>query len=183
MEVVMPETGNTDVGPSKKLIFYAWSFDKGDEILLEKLAQILEEKSGCIINWEQKEIASYGEILHQAPAWGIAFGSMRGLTDPDGMITELPVIACLSPKRENKAFREGAMESIGMMAKAIINEVPKEEEPETKIYVETEEGHTVGKKHTDFIIDEETAEYARKIKDLVGGHAYMEKNGMRVEIK
>jgi hypothetical protein len=175
----------SEVSKGRQLKCYTWSLDKGDAELVERLVQALEETAGMPMYYEIIEIASYGELLHEGPAWGIAFGSIRGINDPDGMVIELPALSCLTSKKENRNWRKGAFESIKMIAKAM-NEDPNPEEvgPEdVKTYVKTDEGHTVGKEDTDFIIDEATAEYARKIKDLVGGRAYMEKNGIKVEIK
>lgn len=175
----------TQVPKGRELKCYTWSLEKGEADLIERLVQVLEEKSGMPMYYEIIEIASYGDVLHEAPKWGIAFGSMRGISDPDGMVTELPALSCLINKKENRKWRAGAFESLQMIAKAMLEDPnPQEIGPDDiKVYIETKEGHTVGKKDTDFIIDETTAEYARKIKDLVGGHAYIEKNGIKVEIK
>lgn len=167
-----------------KVVFYTWSLEKGDSETIDRIKSFLVTLMEKDIESEVIELASYGEILHEPPAWGIAFGSMRGISDPEGMVTELPALSCLTRKKENAKWRDGALESLKMIAEAAKKgTIEKEKEEEVKVYVETDEGHTVGKKDTDFVIDEVTAEYARKIKDLVGGSAYMEKNGIRVEIK
>lgn len=180
-----------------KVIFYTWSLDKGDAELIDRIenafATLLKKsplpKEDIKIKSEIIEIASYGEVLHESGI-GIAFGSTRGINDPHGLVEELPALACLSGKKENKKWREGAFDSLQMITNLLVSEQAKgtkakSETPQEKdcIYVETKEGHTVGQKDTNFIIDDSTATYLKKIKDLVGGHAYIEKNGIKIEIK
>jgi hypothetical protein len=180
-----------------KVIFYTWSLEKGDIELIERIKKAFQQLLNDSILLEKDkqieteiiELASYGEVLHDSGI-GLAFGSIRGITDPYGYVEELPPLSCLTGNKENKKWREAAFEKLGMIVnymQDMCTESTKAQlgEPleEAKVYIETKEGYTVGKKNTDFIIDETTAEYVRKIKNLVGGRAYMEKNGIKVEIK
>lgn len=146
-----------------ELTFYPWKAGEPEKELLGRIAQTLADLASQTVDWQVREIASYGEVIHDA-GWGITFpNTTQNVTDRNGQCVELPTLELLFPEPRNKQFRQGAYETLEMVAESI----KEEKKPEAKIIVESQEGHTIGKEGTDFEVSEYELEYIKKIRDLI----------------
>jgi hypothetical protein len=162
-----------------ELTFYPWRAGEPELQLLERIAKTLASLADQPVDWSVREIASYGEVVHDT-GWGITFpNTTQNVSAENDQCVELPTLDLLFPEPRNKQFRQGAYETLEMVAGA----TKEEKEPEAKLVVESPEGHTVGKKGTDFEISEQELEYAKKIRDLIPGCSITIKKGdMQIKV-
>lgn len=156
-----------------ELTFYPWKAGDPELELLSRVAKTLAQLTDQEVKWEVREIASYGEVVHST-GWGITFtNTTKSVVSENDQCVEFPTLELLFPEPQNKQFRQGAYETLEMVAEA----TKREKEPEAKLVVESPEGHTIGKEDADFKMSEKELEYARKIRDLIPGCSITIKKG------
>ena len=151
----------------KYITFYTWKLGKDQNIIIERIHSAIEHLLEEELRSKTIELASYGEFEHPPNTWGIKFGTCRGVIDPDKITIELPPLELLTSSEENKQHKIDAYNSIKILVNA--TKVPPEKKEIEHLCAVTKEGITVGQEGTDIQISLQEIEYAKKIKDLLGG--------------
>jgi len=153
-----------------KVTFYKWKIDKESKKLIKKMTLALQKLlKNQSLSINIIDVASYGEIKHET-GYGLAFGKARRYLSGEN-IFKLPPTKDLDAKSENIAARKKAFETLKNVAELINKASTKEEVPEENIEaVVVRENTSIGNsKKADIIIPEDTIDYLRKVRDLLGG--------------
>ena len=165
----------------RNVTFYTWKLEANQLSLIDNIHLTLEKLIGEDINKSIIELASYGDWVHK-DGWGVLFGQCRGVSDPNNMTIMLPALELLNPIADNEKYRKDAYDTLKAFVFSINNNIESLAES-TKVCAVSKEGYTIGKSDTDFQISDIEIEYAKKIRDLLGGCTIrITKGDMKIEI-
>jgi hypothetical protein len=148
--------------------------------LANKIGGVLRDKA----KEQDKEI---NVIIHDVEVHGdadpevaILFGNVIGIRTENKSVYHAPKLSrMMSVNEDVNALKMRVMEFID----EIVSLLPAEED-QTKQFVETPEGITVGGIGADIQITEKEAEHLKKIKDILGGgKMVIQKGDLRIEVE